>query len=269
MSWHYLPGLAVEYSEASCQAGAPSAQWKRSRIAGKCSSDANGTVCYPCSRSGTISEPSTENHGEEWLTSYRAAFRAKISLVLVKGQVSKENDQDCGENLLVSFAKYSHDTHSWKTPQCSLLAGLDEYSETWPRWGMMRNGVCWERDTSVPRIKEIGSGYLPTPAATEYGTNQGGAAGRTGKIRPSLSTMARKNMWPTPTSSMMTMGDLEQARFAGNDPNRPKYQEANRVGGTLNPLWVEWLMGWPTGWTDLEPLEMDKFRQWLRSHGRS
>jgi hypothetical protein len=23
-------------------------------------------------------------------------------------------------------------------------------------------------------------------------------------------------------------------------------------GGKLNPMWVEWLMGFPTGWTDLE-----------------
>ena len=28
--------------------------------------------------------------------------------------------------------------------------------------------------------------------------------------------------------------------------------------GKLNPMWVEWLMGWPLGWTDLKPLEMDK-----------
>ena len=27
------------------------------------------------------------------------------------------------------------------------------------------------------------------------------------------------------------------------------------------------LMGWPSGWTDCEPLEMDKFRQWLHLHG--
>jgi hypothetical protein len=39
------------------------------------------------------------------------------------------------------------------------------------------------------------------------------------------------------------------------------------LGGQLNPTWVEWLMGWPIGWTDLKPLEMDKFQQWLRSHG--
>ena len=40
-------------------------------------------------------------------------------------------------------------------------------------------------------------------------------------------------------------------------------------GGQLNPTWVEWLMGWPLGWTDLKPLETDKFQQWLRSHGKS
>ena len=40
-----------------------------------------------------------------------------------------------------------------------------------------------------------------------------------------------------------------------------------QAGGPLNPTWVEWLMGWPIGWTDCEPLAMDKFRQWLRSHG--
>jgi len=39
------------------------------------------------------------------------------------------------------------------------------------------------------------------------------------------------------------------------------------IGGQLNPTWVEWLMGWPLGWTDLKPLETDRFRQWLRSHG--
>jgi hypothetical protein len=30
------------------------------------------------------------------------------------------------------------------------------------------------------------------------------------------------------------------------------------IGGKLNPTWVEWLMGWPLGWTDLKPLVMDK-----------
>ena len=37
--------------------------------------------------------------------------------------------------------------------------------------------------------------------------------------------------------------------------------------GQLNPDWVEWLQGLLIGWTDLRPLEMRKFQQWLEQHG--
>lgn len=40
------------------------------------------------------------------------------------------------------------------------------------------------------------------------------------------------------------------------------------AGGRLNPSWVEWLMGWPIGWTACEPLATDKFQLWCNSHGR-
>lgn len=38
--------------------------------------------------------------------------------------------------------------------------------------------------------------------------------------------------------------------------------------GHLNPEWLEWFMGWPMGWTGLEPLETDKFQEWWQQHGR-
>lgn len=37
--------------------------------------------------------------------------------------------------------------------------------------------------------------------------------------------------------------------------------------GALNPTWVEWLMAWPLGWTDLKPLEMDKSHSAPQQHG--
>ena len=37
--------------------------------------------------------------------------------------------------------------------------------------------------------------------------------------------------------------------------------------GHLNPEWLEWFMGWPMGWTELEPLEMGKFQSWRQAHG--
>lgn len=37
--------------------------------------------------------------------------------------------------------------------------------------------------------------------------------------------------------------------------------------GVPHPINQEWLMGWPANWTDLKPLETDKFRQWLQQRG--
>jgi hypothetical protein len=42
---------------------------------------------------------------------------------------------------------------------------------------------------------------------------------------------------------------------------------ASETGGALNPPWVEWLMGWPIGWTDLQPLATGRYQAWLHSHG--
>ena len=77
-------------------------------------------------------------------------------------------------------------------------------------------------------ISESGSGYVPTFTATSYGTNRGGSAGRVGKPRKSLSGL---------------------------------------LGGPVSLDWIDWMAGNPIGWTDLEPLGMDKFQQWLELHG--
>jgi hypothetical protein len=70
-------------------------------------------------------------------------------------------------------------------------------------------------------------------------------------------------LWPTPTAHSAKEG----AYPAEYDRKTPTL--GARVGGKPNPMWVEWLMGWPTGWTDLGPLETDRFRQWQHSHGGS
>ena len=37
----------------------------------------------------------------------------------------------------------------------------------------------------------------------------------------------------------------------------------DQIGGVPHPEFLEDLMGWPIGWTELKPLEMASFRQWL------
>jgi len=38
--------------------------------------------------------------------------------------------------------------------------------------------------------------------------------------------------------------------------------EQPKAGGQLNPTWVEWLMGWPIGWTSMEPITDIDWRDW-------
>ena len=98
--------------------------------------------------------------------------------------------------------------------------------------------------------------WLPTPSASRDGTNVGGGMGRTGKVRPSLDTMASKDLWPTPTvQDAANNGAPSQHRRN----NKPLNAEA---GGALSPDWVEWLMGWPIGWTSLDPLPAENFAEW-------
>jgi hypothetical protein len=40
--------------------------------------------------------------------------------------------------------------------------------------------------------------------------------------------------------------------FSGRDYKQERRAMRAGNGGKLNPTWVEWLMGFPTGWTDLE-----------------
>ncbi len=46
---------------------------------------------------------------------------------------------------------------------------------------------------------------------------------------------------------------------------RDQMKEAEPTGGSLNPTWVEWLMGFPLGWTDCEHLATRSSRKSSKS----
>jgi hypothetical protein len=58
------------------------------------------------------------------------------------------------------------------------------------------------------------------------------------------------NMFPTPSASMMTSADMEQARYAGNSESRPSYESVST--GSLNPTFVEYLQNFPKDWTEVD-----------------
>lgn len=74
--------------------------------------------------------------------------------------------------------------------------------------------------------------------------------------------------YPTPTVDDGDNSTLPASQVTRDNLPGALMRDGEASGGQLNPAWVEWLMGWPIGWTDLESLEMDRFQTWLRKHGR-
>jgi hypothetical protein len=62
-------------------------------------------------------------------------------------------------------------------------------------------------------------------------------------------------MWPTPTARDYKGGRKPETLEAkGRKPSNSlpdTLNSLNKTTGALNPEWVEWLMGYPIGWTDL------------------
>ena len=83
-----------------------------------------------------------------------------------------------------------------------------------------------------------------------------------------------RKTWATPTASEVRQGWQDRSKGKKGQQESLSTQVIKEAGGReatsglhLNPDWTEWLMGWPIGWTDLKPLETDKFQQWWNSHG--
>lgn len=195
--------------------------------------------------------------------------------------------------------RFDRASYSWRIARALFhLEGLPDASPTLPRSGMMRRGILSERDTLAHRTGAIDAGSLPqmaTPTATANqlspsmmkhpgcrawfptptDASKGGGTSRSGPRRnecPSLHGMARHNRWPTPSARDWkdTPGMTAQRKDGkSRDDQLPRrVYSRDKVpagGGKLSPTWVEWLMGWPIGWTDCEPLGMDRYHRWPRS----
>jgi hypothetical protein len=72
--------------------------------------------------------------------------------------------------------------------------------------------------------------------------------------------VAEVNQYPTPTYGKLAGGtggfnQIEELYLTGQVTLEEKKAMQAGNGGKLNPMWVEWLMGFPLGWTDLEDSE--------------
>ena len=319
MSYTYLQEQGGESSAASFLDIPASALSNGTHTRGASYSLDSGTGHYRDSLSGMTFRRSMDCRGAVASMSCAAVSRVRTYPQRARAQGLTAKGRECGDTWPASLARYDRDSRLWRTAQCSLLGGLESFSETWPRWGMMRNGVCWELPTpgrhtdasesgsllptplaSNTKAVHLRSGgrpamsYIPTPRATDY---KGGrtptdcTARRVKNAEANLSEWVQESrrMWPTPVADgdrrtnyaqdgtslgfAVRMWPTPTAQDAKNN-GAPSQMERNtkplnaEVGGALNPTWVEWLMGWPLGWTDCAVSATDKYQRWLRSHGK-
>ena len=295
MTWLISKALMQAYENSPCSQAQAAAYSEENCSDGKQSAPLSGestpqAYCAPAkmkgfsrlSRFGMTFKPLTDDLGAELLTWYLAGFPARTSALPEKAQESTENARECGATWLGSLGKYDPASRSWKTAQRSFLGDLDEFLAIWPRSGMTAGGECWELPMLEPITKETDSGlWLPTPCATDAGSmNQ----------RPMLALMARKNLWPTPLANshtgaghgpnktgspnLQTMVKLwptpnTSGLDGGSNSRRAQVKRGDVIpaGGQLNPMWVEWLQGFPLGWTELNRLATPKSPCAQQQHG--
>jgi len=239
MSWHYLQALEEGCSEADCSVGEQSAPSKSMSTAAKCFSSDSETGALTCSRSGTTSTPSMAESGEVESMSLPQGFLASLGLLAQGSSQAKQTTETCGQIPYESFAKWNHGSVCWRTFQRCLFTNTPEpFLGTWPRAGFVHAGTAYQLQPLAPIIDGIDCGLWPTPTARDYrGTSSAS--------------------WRRSNASCDTLPDAV-AEALGLP-----------YGKTVvcQPTFVEELNWWPAGWTDLEPLATDKFRQWLEQHG--
>ena len=242
------------------------------------------------SRLGLTSEVLTIDRSEALLRWFREVLLASESLTRAQGADLIASSGTSALKWLSSFARWNRETASWEAAQRSLLNSSTEFSQTWPSSGSMLNGECWERPTLegpiAPHIVMTHNRAKvdqERPVCLELTMDQvekemctiplvrpkhnRGSLSRASEDMPTTGAAT----FPTPTVAMRkgsSIGALTRNTGKSRMNDRLDYRiEGSGLTGRLNPTWVEWLMGWPIGWTALQPLAMDRFREWQRQHG--
>jgi hypothetical protein len=194
---------------------------------------------------------------QQALMSSAAASPARTSATQARAQALMASAAGYGRSTPDLLASYDRASSSWRTSQLCLEGGLHVFSETWPRSGTMRNGTAFQLPPLVRLTDETGFGSWATPAAADATGSTGGGQGR------SLRTDVR--MWPTPNAGDGIAGasnlphrrqvSLPRTVAQWPTPTADRYSGLqshgrNAILGSLNPTWVEWLMGFPSGYTD-------------------
>ena len=205
-------------------------------------------------------ETSKTSTGEQLNNLTLFAVDTPVSLSLQQAKEKEQTTQDTfGLGLEMPLAHYNQSTQSWRMSEDISLWGEYKSLENLPKSGMTRNGVLYQQLEWVRPIDANESLLWPTPrssSAMAEDLNSIRERLENGKNYKSRLEEAIA-MWPTPTYGKLAGGtggmqQIEAKYLAGEITTEERRAMRAGNGGKLNPMWVEWLMGFPLGWTDLE-----------------
>ena len=244
---------------------------------------------------GQIPQPLIAQRGlEKWIGSLEDSH-ANHGQLQEKEKESKTKDGS-GMTSANSFAHYDQKESSWKTYQASLLdMELTPYSDRFPKWGMMQNGEVSKLPMSELPTGENVYSYWRTSQASD-------GEGGTKEMREGVNSRykLRDHSANVVANWMTPMANDQKYRFNGNTQSSNNLEIQSRKKSTLqhshqdqtqkngnqyseitqdspqpwknlrlNPMFVEWLMGWPldyTGLIDSEYLETESYLSRQRMH---
>ena len=144
---------------------------------------------------------------------------------------------------------------TWHSTMCFL---------NWKAKGTPQGRLYFQLAPSTPRTEGIECGLLPTPTAVMIASKRGKEE-RYRKGHGGANLAEHVAMCPTPTANESKgRRKLETLKKSGRGATNSLgdcMNVRNGYHGSLNPQWVEWLMGYPLGHTDLKPSETPSSRK--------
>jgi hypothetical protein len=222
MSWLYSLALVEDLSAEKCLESDVWEPWsvKNIHVAASCKDKTiepsllslYGMMCVRSASATPSVQTTSGGYGASqinWL--FPEVSHARIYRWLEKVQASMANAVAYGENMPGWFAKYDPVSCTWRTAQCSLLEEYQLYSGSFPKWGIMLRGVCWELMTLGETMKGNVYGSWPTATVSDTYTDGLKSAQQTDGSRHSVTLSQSVHMpeiYPTPVSSDATVGAI-------------------------------------------------------------
>jgi hypothetical protein len=223
-------------------------------------------------RSGTML-PRLEQICCQRSTSSVEAFPAKTSALQGLAEAWTVSAAVFSSKSLDSSESADQDSFFSKMSLPSEPAEGKEWLKNWPRSGMTVGGRLYQPRQLEPLTSAKDGFSWPTPTASDHMHNQSEMLENWEKrakekkkqgINLQFALRHAVQKWPTPRASEYKycgpVGSKSQAHMEKRDYLCAKVKQESNPTGMLSPMWVEWLMGYPIGHTELNALATAWYR---------